>query len=80
MRPVMSLGAILRLSLIGDACRCIASIRWEAEKLRREWVERPLSTLRVYSAWIDDLVDAEPWADDAGIDLQPRLPRPRTWL
>lgn len=78
--PAIDLTGIRRMGFIGEACRCVASIRWEAEKLRYEWVEGPMATLRVYSGWLDDVVRAEPWLEQATAGPEARLPETRPWF
>ena len=77
--PWMTRSTIAQLGWIGDACRCIASIRWEAERLRYPWVEGPMATMRVYAGWLDEIVRAEPWAHEASGGPEARVPSRRTW-
>ena len=78
--PALDLATIRRLGFVGEACRCVASTRWEVERLRYPWVEGPMATLRVYLDWMSDVVRAEPWAENAALGPRARLPKPRTWF
>jgi hypothetical protein len=72
--------AVKRLGFVGEAFRCLASIRWEVERLRYEWVEAPMATLRIYTGWLNDIIKAEPWAEEARLGPQAREFKPRSWV
>ena len=79
MPAATDLDTICRLGFVGEACRSIASAWWEAEKLAYEWIERPMASLRLYAAWVADVVRAEPWAEHPAGGAEARIPRPRAW-
>ncbi len=78
--PNMDFSTVQRLGYVGEVFRCMASIRWEVERLRYEWVERSMVTLRIYSEWLNDVIQAEPWAEYAQGGAKAREPKPRSWV
>jgi hypothetical protein len=77
--PFMDFPTIYRLGYVGEVFRCLASIRWEAEKLKYEWVKGPMKTLDLYNGWLDEIIKAEPWAAQAKSGFEARLPKHRGW-
>lgn len=72
----MDLQNIRRLGYVGETFRCLASIRWEVSKLQYGLMNRPISTLKVYKGWMDDIIRAEPWRANeklGNIDFSPFL-------
>lgn len=76
----MDIPTVQRLGYVGEVFRCMASIRWEVERLRYEWVERSMATLRIYTDWLNDILRAEPWAEHAKGGPEARKPKPRNWV
>ncbi len=78
--PELDDKAIRRLGYVGEACRCLASVRWEVERLRYDWVERPLACLRIYAGWMDEVLAAEPWSEHARNGPEAGNPRVKQWF
>ena len=78
--PWMDRSLIYRLGYAGELFRSIASIRWEVERLRYDWVETPIQNLNIYTEWLQEIVVSEPWAEEAVNGPQTRVPKPRTWV
>lgn len=67
-----------RLAYVGEIFRCLASIKWEVEKLEYPWIEKSMSTLLIYRGWMDEILEAAPWSDDLTL-ISKRMPKPRSW-
>jgi hypothetical protein len=75
----MDLQNIRRLGYIGETFRCLASIRWEVFKLQYGLINGPISTLKVYMVWMDDIIQAEPWRANEKLSKNDFSPLPRHW-
>jgi hypothetical protein len=58
--PFMDIQNFRILGCIGEVFWCLASIRWEAMKLKYEWIEKPMGIMKFYKDWMAKLIKAEP--------------------
>lgn len=54
--PILDAESVVRLGYVGELFRCVASIRWQAARLRYGWVDGPLSHLAYFDDWLRQLV------------------------
>ncbi len=62
--PWINAEQIHHLGYIGETFRCVASIRWEAERMRYGWLPNALANLVIYDDWLQDTVRGRPWRRD----------------
>lgn len=77
--PFMDIQTVRRLGYIGETFRCLASIRWEADNLRYEWIEKPMSKMKVYKKWLDEIIKMTPWKANSELDQIDFSPMRRHW-
>lgn len=76
--PWIGIEQVYHWGFIGETFRCIASIRWEAERMRYAWLPKALLNLEIYQSWLADIVLAEPWKRQAPSDA--RRIKLRSWV
>ena len=55
---------VQRFAYIGEVLRWVKAIFWLAKNLKYEWLEKTMFLFNIYKLWMDDILDASPWADD----------------
>jgi hypothetical protein len=52
---------VQQLADYGKVFRCLASISWDSDRLKYQWVERAMWRMRSYEPWLSDLVRTVEW-------------------
>ncbi len=48
--PWLNVQAIQRLAIVGKIFRCLDAICWELPRFKKEWLETPMSNMRIYES------------------------------